>query len=449
MISATSNTLAILGGRPAVGADLVTPWPVITDDDRAAIARALDAGVLWGHDAPEVAALEREWAAKVGSRYCLATNNGTAALHLALAGIGIEPGDEVITSAVSWTSTATSILFHNAIPVFADVDPETGNIDVGDIERNVSPRTKALLPVHLHGLPADMTAIRTIAADHNLIVIEDACQAHGALVDGAVVGSLGDAAAFSVHASKNLPGLGEGGLFVTDDEEIFERAASVHQFGEVRQSDGSRDFESVAVGWNYRSFEVPAAFVRSQLTRFEATLQTVRHNAALLSEALGSLAGLHVPATPADRTGSYWAYTVALYPEELGISLAPERFRDLVRSALIAEGVSLHHSDLVLPAMSNFQGKIGYGRGSPWTDGHATPGISYALDQYPAATDRVARTISLDGHRPPNGSDAVDAYGRAFEKVWSSIDQLIDSADAIEPARVFGTPLNKTLLGGS
>lgn len=440
MAKAGSEALAILGGLPAVPDGLVQPWPRILDQDRAAISRALGAGILWGHAGPEVASLEREWADWVGTEYCLATNNGTAALHLALVGIGVEPGDEVITTAVSWTSTATAILFHNAIPVFADIEPVTGNIDPADVERKVTERTKAILPVHLHGLPVAMNRIREIANRHGLAVVEDACQAHGAEFQGARVGSLGDAAAFSVHASKNLPGLGEGGLFVTDSEEVFQRAARVHQFGEARHGGGQRDFDSLAVGWNYRTFEVPAAFVRSQLGRLDETIKVVRESARRLTEGLDGLTGIRTPVEPPDRLHSYWAYTVAVEPEELGVEIDAPSLRDLIRTALIAEGVMVHHSDLVLPAMGNFQEKVGYGRGSPWTDGHASREVSYDLDLYPEAHRRVARTISLDGHRPPNGRNAIDAYRTAFSKVMSGLDQLIEESDRISLAPMFGAP---------
>src|SRR5213080_350074 len=167
-----------------------TRWPAITDGDRAAVARVLDRGVLSGAGAPEMRGLEVEFAATVGARFCLATNSGTAALHIALAAAGIGAGDEVIVPALSFIATAQAVLHQGATPVFADIDPVTYNLDPADAPRRVTSRTRAIVPVHLHGLPADMDAIDTIAQGAGLTVIEDAAQAHGALYKGRAVGTL-------------------------------------------------------------------------------------------------------------------------------------------------------------------------------------------------------------------------------------------------------------------
>src|SRR5205809_6605152 len=159
-------------------------WPILTDADRAAVARVLDRGVLSGAGAPEARALEAEFAAVVGRRFCLATNSGTSALHIALAAAGVGPGDEVIVPALSFIATAQAVLHQGAIPVFADIDPVTYNIDPADAARRVTKRTRAVVPVHLHGLPADMDAINALAQGAGLTVIEDAAQAHGALYKG-------------------------------------------------------------------------------------------------------------------------------------------------------------------------------------------------------------------------------------------------------------------------
>src|SRR6185437_11694218 len=202
--------LALFGGPRTVAANGVAAWPNVTEQDKAAVMRVLERGVLWVAAAPEVAALEREWAAYTGSRYCLATNSGTAALHMAVAAAGVEPGDEVITTPLSWTSTATCILHHNAIPIFADIAPLTFNIDPQRIAERISPRTRAILPVHLYGLAADMDPILALAERHRLKVIEDCCQAHAARYRGRTVGALGHLGASSFNGNKNLPG-GEGG----------------------------------------------------------------------------------------------------------------------------------------------------------------------------------------------------------------------------------------------
>src|SRR5438093_11219844 len=205
-------------------------WPILTDADRAAVARVLNRGVLSGVGAPEARGLEAEFAAVVGRRFCLATNSGTSALHIALAAAGVGPGDEVIVPALSFIATAQAVLHQGAIPVFADVEPDTYNIDIADAARRVTARTRAIVPVHLHGLPADMDAVLALARRAGLVVIEDAAQAHGATYRGRPVGTLGDMAAFSLNSTKNFPA-GEGGLFVTASEELHARAARVRLDG--------------------------------------------------------------------------------------------------------------------------------------------------------------------------------------------------------------------------
>ncbi|MEX2146661.1 MAG: aminotransferase class I/II-fold pyridoxal phosphate-dependent enzyme, partial [Candidatus Rokuibacteriota bacterium] len=159
-------------------------WPILTDADRAAVGRVLDRGVLSGAGAPEMSALETEFARVVGSRYCLATNSGTAALHIALAAARVGPGDEVIMPALSFIATAQAVLHQGGRPVFVDVDPRTYNLDPAAVARAITPRTRAIVAVHLHGLPADMDALTTLAEPGRIVVIEDAAQAHGARYQG-------------------------------------------------------------------------------------------------------------------------------------------------------------------------------------------------------------------------------------------------------------------------
>jgi len=167
-------------------------WPILTEADRAALQRILDRGVLSGAGAPEMKALEEEFAASLGSRFCLATNSGTAALHIALAAAGVGAGDEVIVPALSFIATAQAVLHQGATPVFGDVDPVTYNIDPGDVAARITSRPRAIVPVHLHGLPADMDAINALVRQAGVVLIEDAAQAHGALYRGRRAGCLPD-----------------------------------------------------------------------------------------------------------------------------------------------------------------------------------------------------------------------------------------------------------------
>ena len=305
-------------------------WPVLSGEDRAAVARVLDRGVLSGAGAPEMRALEAEFAAAVGARFCLATNSGTSALHVALAAAGVGPGDEVIVPALGFIATAQAVLHAGATPVFADVDPATYNIDMPDAARRMTPRTRAIVPVHLHGLPADMDGIAALGRQAGLTVVEDAAQAHGALYKGRAVGTLGAMGAFSLNSTKNLPA-GEGGLFVTDSEELYARAARVRFDGLEPPSkwdashplDDEANGDATVRGWMYLPGELTAALARSQLQRLAETTARSQRNATRLGERLGRLSGVEPPVVPGDRTHVFHKYRVRLDPERAGLSLGP------------------------------------------------------------------------------------------------------------------------------
>ena len=211
----------------------------------------------------EVQEFEREFAAFCGVKHCVAVNSGTSALHLALLGLGVQAGDEVITTPNSFIATAEAISYAGAKPVFVDIDPRTANLDPGKIAAAVTPRTRAILPVHLYGLAAEMDPIMEIAAQHHLAVIEDACQAHGARYHGKRVGSIASAAAFSFYPSKNLGAYGEGGALTTNDDALAAQARALRSHGE------SRRYFHDAMGYNYRMDGFQGAILRVKLPRLE------------------------------------------------------------------------------------------------------------------------------------------------------------------------------------
>ena len=287
------SNLAIHGGRPTVAKQHV-PWPPVTAADRAAVKEVLDAGIFWGPFSAQVKGLQEEWAKYIGTKHCIATNSGTAALHVAVAAAGIGPGDEVITTALTFVASALAVLQQNAIPVFVDIDPDTFCLDPAKIESRITERTKAIIPVHLHGQPADMDEINAIARKHKLTVIEDACQAHGAFYKGRKVGTLGQMAAFSLNGSKNLPG-GEGGLFNTDSDTLKIAADKVKSLGEFIEEGVERDYNAFEVGWMYRYSELNAAFARSKLKSLDAENEVRRKNAGIPHPGTRKLQG-HYPA---------------------------------------------------------------------------------------------------------------------------------------------------------
>ena len=212
-----AEKLALDGGDRVVPEGMVKAWPPMTQQDKDAVLAVFDSGHLHGSSAPRCLELQERWAEYCGAKYCVVTNSGTAACHMAVATCGVEPGDEVIVPAFTFWSTAAAVLHHNAIPVFVDIDPKTYTIDPKLIEAKITKRTKAIFPVDIHGMPCDMDPIFDIARKHNLKVISDCCQAHGAKYKGRKVGSIADATAFSCNRSKNLSGV-EGGLYTTNNE---------------------------------------------------------------------------------------------------------------------------------------------------------------------------------------------------------------------------------------
>jgi dTDP-4-amino-4,6-dideoxygalactose transaminase len=221
-------------------------------------------------EGPEVQAFEKEFADFCGTAYCVAVSSGTAALHLGLLAMGVQSGDEVITTPNTFLATAEAISYCGARPVFVDIDPATANLDPKLLERAVTPRTRAILPVHLYGRPADMDPIREIAARHKLQVLEDAAQAHAARYRHQRVGSLGRAAAFSFYPSKNLGAYGEGGALTTSDEAVAKFARAARSHGQTARYD--HEF----VGYNYRMDGFQGAILRIKLRRLHSWTESHR-----------------------------------------------------------------------------------------------------------------------------------------------------------------------------
>jgi len=429
--------LAIHGGEQAVPEGFVE-WPIVTPEDKQAVLDVLDRRVFWGTHAPAVLGLQNEWAEYTGAKYCLATNSGTSALHIAVAGAGIGPGDEVITTALTFVASALAALQANAVPVFVDIDPKTFCIDPAKIEEKITDRTRAILPVHLHGMPADMDEINAIAKKHGLTVIEDACQAHGATYKGKKAGTLADMAAFSLNGSKNLPGC-EGGLFVTDDEHFLREADKVRVLGEVIMEGVERDYDAYEIGWMYRYQELNAAFARSRLRCLDAENALRTQNADYLTEAFRQFPGIIPPEIPADRTSVYHLYRLRFDPAGLGLTVSPRAFREKVQQALRAEGVQANRwQNRPVPMQRLFQEQRGYGKGCPWScpyrDGATT---DYHPEDYPETQKLVDDSIVFHSAiYPPNGLALMEKYVATFTKLWENLDEVLavpDEEDAGVP----------------
>ena len=294
--------------------------PVIGEDEIEAVVRVMRSGMVI--QGPEVAAFEEEFSALVDGRHCVAVNAGTSALLLSLVAAGIGAGDEVVIPSFTFAATANSVAITGATPVFADIDPETFNLSADSVEAAITPRTKAIMPVHLYGQAADMTRLGEIAERHGLVIVEDAAQAHGSTWAGTPVGAFGLAAAFSFYPTKNMHSL-EGGMVVTPDAE-FARTIRL-----LRNQGMERRYANELVGYNLRMTDVSAAVGRVQLAKLRGWNEQRQANAAKLDAAIGSLGGIVVPAVAESATHVYHQYTVRV----------PAGRRDTLQEHLTAQGI--------------------------------------------------------------------------------------------------------------
>jgi len=302
------------------------------ETDEQAVLEVLRSG-KWGSHATtgKVAEFAEKFAAFQDAKHGVALTNGTAALEVALRAVGIAPLDEVIIPPYTFVATATAVLALGAIPVFCDIREDTFLIDAADAERKVTPRTKAIIAVHVAGQPCDLDAVLAVAKRHNLKVIEDAAQAHGGAWKGTKVGALGDAGTFSFQSSKNV-NAGEGGMVVTNDAELAERAWSIVNVGRVR--DGSW-YQHELMGWNLRLTEIQGALLLAQLARLPEQYERREHNALFLDWELGQIPGLRPQARDERVTG----HAHHLYMARYDASQFGGKDRAWFQKAMQAEGI--------------------------------------------------------------------------------------------------------------
>jgi dTDP-4-amino-4,6-dideoxygalactose transaminase len=435
--------LALFGAKPALTSESHRVWPIVSDDERRAVARVLDRGILSGPFAPESMALEREFAAFVGAKHCVLTHCGTSALVVALAAAGVRAGDEVIVPAYSFVATPLAVTQVGAVPVFADVDVSTGCLDPTAAEAAITARTRAIMPVHMHGCAADMGALLDLVRRRGLLLVEDAAQAHGASWEGRPVGAIGAAGGFSLQSSKNLPA-GEGGLMVTNDDALAEQAGAVRNFGQdlsrseaaeydpTRPLDGGRALDSRRLGSMYRGNEMMAAFARAQLARLRERTETCQRNAERLSRALVELPGVTPPRTPPGRTSVHHKFRVHLDPGGAGIPLERSRLRDLMIRALRAEGLEVVlWQSAPLPAQTVFQQRDPAGAFPRGLEGGTNLALNYDPGAYPNTNALLDGSLVLFSQSCPliaQSDEVVDRYADAFRRVWSQRGALAEWA---------------------
>ena len=418
--------LAINGGKKIIEKGHVK-WPSVINRDRDYVMDVFDRGEFWGPYAYHVKSLEKEWAEFSGTEYALSCNSGTAALHMATGAAGIGPGDEVITPSLTFVATQLAVLYQNAVPVFVDVDPRTFNMDPGKIEEKITSRTKAIIPVHLHGLAAEMDEINNIAQKNNLIVIADACQSPGAMYKGRKVAGLCEMSVFSMNGLKNLQ-CGDGGLFNTDDIKYYNKANQVRLFGEEVIEDKSRDYNSKLIGSMYRLTEFSAAYARSRLIDLAQENEIRIQNAEFLTRHLSDFEGIITPYIPSYCKSVYHHYRLRLNPEKLGIKMHPKEFRARVQKAMAAEGAQAQRWQ-TRPVQKQFlfTEKTGYGKGCPWScQFSGNKGMQYSPDDYAETQKILDDSIVLhDAIYPPNGIELMEKYVAVFEKLWSNLDEVL------------------------
>jgi dTDP-4-amino-4,6-dideoxygalactose transaminase len=331
-----TGTPAILGGQK-IRTKGWPEWPVWNSGtDEELVLKVLRSGV-WSR-AGMVTQFEKKWAETIGAKRCLAVVNGTNALIAALVNLGIGGGDEVLVPPYTFIATVVAILQTGAMPVFVDIDPETFQIDADKIEAKITPRTKAILPVHIYGLPADMIRIMEIAGKHDLIVVEDACQAWLAEIDHKKVGTFGNAGCFSFQNSKNLP-IGEGGAIVSDNEAFMDRCYSYHNYGNPYGTMiGELSSGTVIAGTKLRMAEYQAAIGLVQLKRLEEQTAKRIENAEYLKSQIKGIPGiLPYKLNPKVTRAAFHIFPLRYKKEEFkGLP------RDRFLKALQAEGITCH-----------------------------------------------------------------------------------------------------------
>jgi dTDP-4-amino-4,6-dideoxygalactose transaminase len=309
--------------KTALAPSVFAPWPYFEADEIEAAASVLRSAKVNYWTGQEGRLFETEFARSVGAQYAVCVANGTVALELALQALGIGRGDEVITSSRTFIASASCSVMRGAHPVCADVDPDSQNITAETIRRAITPRTRAIIAVHLAGWPCDMDEIMRLAAEHDLRVIEDCAQAQGAMYKGRPVGSLGDVAAFSFCQDKIMTTGGEGGMLTTNDPEIWERAWSFKDHGKSYDAVYNRQHEEgfrwlhESFGTNWRMTEMQAALGRVALRKVPRWVETRRRHASALTEALSGVPGLRIPTVPDSAHHAYYKFYAFLRPEML------------------------------------------------------------------------------------------------------------------------------------
>ncbi|GAB4539198.1 MAG: DegT/DnrJ/EryC1/StrS family aminotransferase [Anaerolineae bacterium] len=381
-----ADRLAIEGGNP-VRERPFPAWPIWDDREEKALLEVLHSG-RWGMlDGDRVHTFEKAFAEYQHARYGVCVMSGTAGLEIGLRAVGVGAGDEVITTPYTFIATTNAVLTVNAVPVLVDIDPETFNLDAGLIEAAITPRTRAILPVHFAGQPADMDAVLDIAQRYGLRVVEDACQGWGAEWRGQRLGALGDLGAFSFQSSKNI-NAGEGGIILTNDDELEDIVWSMANVGRTRHG---LWYEYAREGWNSRLTEWQGAILLAQLERADELAERRHRNALYLTERLAAIPGIHPLKVDARVTRHAWHLFIFRYESQAFGGLPRAKFIE----ALQGEGIP------------------------------CTPGYHLPINQTPPLLGGLERLRSFLDDVPPPRDCPVTARMCKHEAVWFTQNMLL------------------------
>lgn len=423
-----NDTLALLGGAPAIQGGF-KPFNTIGEEELAAATQVIRSGVLSAYigapgeafmGGPRVRAFEAQAAEYFGVKHAIAVNSWTSGLIAAVGAIGLEPGDEVITTPWTMVATATAILQWNGIPVFADIEPGSFNIDPASVEKLIGPRTRAIMAVDIFGQSADMRALRDIATRHGLKLLSDTAQAPGATYHGEYAGTLADIGGYSLNYHKHIH-CGEGGILVTNDDRYARRLRLIRNHAEAVIDSSEPDELCNMLGFNFRLGEIEAAIAGEQLRKLKANIEGRQRAVAEFDAGLAGLPGLTTPKVNPGSTHVYYIYGMTLDPARLGVP------RDRLVAALRAEGVpgliSGYQNVHLYPL---FQQRIAYGTGGfPWTSPYSGREIRYDRGICPVAERLHAETfLGINICLNDYSAEDVRRVVAAFRKVWGQLDAL-------------------------
>ena len=423
-----TEKLALFGGPKTIQYQFKR-YNSIGKEEVAAASRVVESGVLsqflgaWHEDfygGKKVREFEHACEQFFQVKHAITVNSATSGLIAAIGALGIEPGDEVIVSPWTMCASATAILQWNAIPVFADIEPETFNIDPKSVEKNITPYTKAIVAVDIFGHSADMGALLAIAKKHGLKVISDSAQAPGALINDRYAGTLADVGSYSLNYHKHIH-TGEGGVLVTDDDEIAERLRLIRNHAEAVV--GNKGYTNLTnmIGYNFRLGEVECAIGIEQLKKLSHFVSGRQRIAKRLTQGLMDLPGLRTPIIKPNCTHAFYMYPMVLDVGNLGVK------RNTLYKALTAEGVQgLAEGYVTLHLLPMYQQKIAYGsKGFPWTSDICQRDVDYRFGICPVAEELQASSyLGYQMCLNDLSDNDVDLIISAFHKVWSNIGYL-------------------------